>query len=131
VTVIVACLWDRSQLWPIIFGCSISLCSILYHCFSCSQDKFWVENFVIGLVSLLLHQGLLPGHRRQPSHIPVPLCWELYLRTTQLVLGCLPYLRLPSLSRDTSYLPIHSPLQISIYSHGHQGIPLAPPHPLP
>lgn len=52
---IVSCLWDKSQVGGsyglLIPSVSASFCS----CTSCNQDKFWVKDFVVGLVSLILH----------------------------------------------------------------------------
>ena len=48
-----ACPWDGSLVEPVI---GWPFPQSLLH-FSCMQDKFWVENFVGGLVSLRHHWG--------------------------------------------------------------------------
>jgi hypothetical protein len=58
------------KLGQLLVGHSLSLCSIPLACISCSQDKFWVESFVGGLVSSIAPLGFLSGYKRWPLQVP-------------------------------------------------------------
>jgi hypothetical protein len=55
---------------------SLSLCSILGPCISYRRDKFWVESFIGGFVSLLLYLDscLATGGGLFRFHIPKVIC---------------------------------------------------------
>jgi hypothetical protein len=67
-----ACPWDESQVKSVIGWPPPQSLLHPHACISCRQDKFWVESFVGGLVSLLLHWGscLATGGGLLRFHIP-------------------------------------------------------------
>jgi hypothetical protein len=64
-----SCLWDESQVGPLIgwlFPQSLIPCP----CTSCRQDIFWVEDFMVVLLSLSLHWESAWLYRRWPLQTP-------------------------------------------------------------
>ena len=60
-----------SQVWPVGWPFPQSLLHIC-PCISCRQDKFWIESFVGGLVSLLLHWVSFSEYRSWPFQDSYP-----------------------------------------------------------
>ena len=108
----------------------IYLCSLPSTCITCRQDKFWVESFMGGLVSLLLLWGScwLQEVVSSGSISPV-LCCESQLRSTLLILGCIPYPRSLYLPGDASHILTHANCRhVSCSSSGRSWTPHSPPH---
>ena len=77
--------WDGSQVSHFL---SLLLCLCFY-----SQDKFWLESSVGGLVSLLLHWGFCLATVGGLYRFHIPIVCESQLRSPPLILGYLPYSR--------------------------------------
>jgi hypothetical protein len=114
------------KLGQLLVGNSLSFCSIPHACFSCTQDTFWVESLVGGMVSLYLHWGscmaIEGGHFR--FHIPNVVSYSWVHPHQFLDASLIPSLCL-IMEMPLSSLPLFADFH---YFHGHLAISLVLPH---